>query len=160
MNSKNSLRQNLVLKSLCVALLACVAAGCGPQAGTQTATEIESKNVRALTKDTFQKEVLESAQPVFVDFWATWCGPCRTVAPTVAELADEYEGRVKFGKVDVDKETELATRYDVSGIPALMVFQDGKVVEHLVGVRSKDELKSVLEKHLASSKPLPAPASP
>ena len=93
-----------------------------------------------LKKDTFEKEVLQADIPVLVDFWATWCGPCTMLAPTVAEIAEEYAGKVKVCKVNVDEEPELAVKYGISSIPALMLFQGGQLVKSLVGLRPKEEI--------------------
>lgn len=97
--------------------------------------------VREVSQDAFQKEVLESDVPVFVDFWAPWCGPCRMVAPTVAELSEEYEGRVKFAKVNVDHTPNLSRTYEIRAIPALYLFHRGEVVRKWVGVQSRETLK-------------------
>ena len=98
-----------------------------------------------LTKDNFKQEVLESRIPVLVDFWAVWCGPCRMLAPTVEELAKEYEGKVKVGKVNVDDEGELAMQFRISSIPTLMLFKNGKPVETMIGVRPKEQIAAVLD---------------
>ena len=98
-----------------------------------------------LTKNNFESEVLASEIPVLVDFWAEWCGPCRMIAPTIEELANEYEGKVKVGKVNVDKESELAIRYHIDAIPALLIFKNGEVVESRKGLRPKSELCTVLD---------------
>lgn len=96
-----------------------------------------------ITNDNFQKEVLESSKPVLVDFWATWCGPCRMQAPVLEELAAESDS-VKIGKLNIDEEQALAIKYRVSSIPTLMLFKDGQVAETLVGLRSKNELAEML----------------
>ena len=98
-----------------------------------------------LTKDNFKQEVLDSRIPVLVDFWAVWCGPCRMLAPTVEELAKEYEGKVKVGKVNVDDEGELAMQFRISSIPTLMLFKNGKPVETMIGVRPKEQIAAVLD---------------
>ena len=96
-----------------------------------------------LTNSNFQAEVLNSPLPVLVDFWATWCGPCRRMAPIVAQLAEDYEGEIKVGKVNVDEEPELATRYGVSAIPTLILFRDGLADETLVGYRSREQVEAM-----------------
>jgi thioredoxin 1 len=97
----------------------------------------------------FEKEVLQSPIPVLVDFWAVWCGPCRVIAPVVEELAGEYVGRLKVGKVDVDHNPEISMRFGIRSIPTLMVFKGGKVVEQIVGAVPKRTLMDKVQPHLA-----------
>lgn len=101
-----------------------------------------------VTDSTFEQEVLHSSQPVLVDFWAVWCGPCRAVAPIVEELAGDYEGRLKVMKLDVDDNPQTAVAYGVQSIPTLLVFKDGKPAERIVGAVPKkvivDKLQSVM----------------
>ena len=98
-----------------------------------------------LTKNNFRDEVLNSDIPVLVDFWATWCGPCRMVAPIVEEIADEYDGRIKVGKVNVDEEPELAMQFRVASIPTLMVFKNGQLVNTAVGYRPKADILALFK---------------
>jgi thioredoxin 1 len=105
-------------------------------------------SVMHFTDGNFKSEVLDSATPVLVDFWATWCGPCRMVAPVVEELSVEYAGKVKVGKVDVDENSKVATQYGIMSIPTIMIFKNGKVMEQVVGALSKGQLKSMIDPYI------------
>lgn len=97
-----------------------------------------------LTNQNFEEEVLESEIPVLVDFFATWCGPCKMIAPVIEEIAERYAGKVKIRKVNVDEENELAMKYQISSIPTLVLFKDGKVVNTKIGLCSKSEIESMI----------------
>ena len=107
-----------------------------------------SANVKELTDDNFEAEVLKSETPTLVDFWAVWCGPCRQVAPTVDALADEYQGRLKVGKMDVDNHQIVPQQYGIRSIPTLLIFKGGKVVGQVVGAVPRSKLESEIQKHL------------
>lgn len=98
---------------------------------------------------TFEQEVLRSEQPVLVDFWAAWCGPCRALSPLVEELAVEHAGKLKVMKMDVDRNTATPMRYGIRGIPALLLFKQGKVADQIVGYVPKDTLDKSISRHLA-----------
>lgn len=96
-----------------------------------------------ITKDNFEKEVLRSDIPVLVDFWASWCGPCKMLSPIIAQIAEEQEGKVKVGKINVDEQQELAVQYRVMSIPTLIVFKNGEAVAQSVGVQPKEQIESL-----------------
>ena len=104
-----------------------------------------SANVAEFTDANFQSEVLDSAEPVLVDFWAPWCGPCRMIAPMIEELAGEYSGSVKIGKLNIDDSPNAAGSFGVSSIPTLMIFKGGDVVDRFVGVQPKNRLQKALD---------------
>jgi thioredoxin 1 len=106
-------------------------------------------NIIVLTQDNFEKEVLQSSQPVLVDFWAEWCGPCKALAPILDELAHDYDGKVRVGKVDIDQHQALAAQYGITAIPTLLLFKQGQVVDQMRGLRSKKDLKSSLDRAAA-----------
>lgn len=97
-----------------------------------------------ITEANFEKEVLGSGVPVLVDFWADWCGPCKMLSPMIADIAKEYEGRVKVGKINIDEEQGLAVKYRVSSIPTLVLFQDGQEVKRSVGAVPKSQIEAML----------------
>jgi thioredoxin 1 len=105
-------------------------------------------NVQTFTDGDFEQSVIKAAGPVLVDFWADWCGPCKRLAPTVDALASDYAGRITVGKLNVDDNPDTPIRFNVRGIPTLLLFKSGQVVEAVVGLVQKDELKRVLDKHL------------
>ena len=98
-----------------------------------------------LTDDNFSAEVLSASQPVLVDFWATWCGPCRMIAPIVQELSSEYEGRAKVGKLDVDAAQKTASKFGIRSIPTLLIFKEGKVADQIIGAVPKGQITEKLE---------------
>ena len=103
---------------------------------------------KEFTADNFETEVIQSTQPVLVDFWAEWCGPCRQIAPVVDEVAAEYEGRAVVGKVNIDHHPDIASQYGIRSIPNLLIFSDGKVQQQIVGAVGKGELSEAINKLL------------
>jgi|SRR5580765_4512726 thioredoxin 1 len=112
-----------------------------------------AENVASVTDSGFQAEVIEASksQPVLVDFWAEWCGPCRMIAPTVAELATQYAGKLKVLKMNVDENVNSPGQYNIRGIPTLLIFKGGKVAEQIVGAFPKDKIVEILERHVPSA---------
>ena len=104
-----------------------------------------SQNVKEYSTDDFKSEVVESDAPVLVDFWAEWCGPCKVIAPVVEELANDYEGKIKFGKVNVDDHNMVASEYGVRSIPTLLIFKNGTVVNQIVGAVPKEKITDILD---------------
>jgi thioredoxin 1 len=107
-----------------------------------------SQSVVIATDGSFESEVLKSNVPVMVDFWAEWCGPCRVLGPTVDELATEFQGKAKICKMNVDENPNTPGQYQIRGIPTLLFFKSGKLVDQIVGVQSKDAIASVLKRHM------------
>jgi thioredoxin 1 len=107
-----------------------------------------SENITTITDTNFEGEVLKSSQPVLIDFWATWCGPCRAIAPVVEQLAKEYAGKLKVGKVNIDEHPKTPTTYDVRSIPTLLLFKDGKVVGQIVGAVPRPKIEDLIKKAL------------
>ena len=105
-----------------------------------------SKNVLEFTDDNFETDVIQSSVPVLVDFWAEWCAPCLALAPTIEELARQYQGKVKIGKLDTDANQEVAMRYGISAIPTIILFQNGHVVKKFVGLTPKQQFAAALDK--------------
>lgn len=110
--------------------------------------EVNMAEGLTVTATDFDEKVLKSNVPVLVDFWAEWCGPCRAIAPSIEEIANDYAGRAKVYKIDVDRDTELASQYGVMSIPALLVFKGGKVVDQMVGAGPKQSIVGLIERAL------------
>ncbi len=115
-------------------------------------------NTLTFTDDGFDKDVLSSEMPVLVDFWAEWCGPCRMMGPTVDQVATDYAGKIKVGKLDVDSNQQTASRYGIRGIPTVLLFKGGQVVEQKVGNIGKPEFQKMLDKHVSTGGSAAAPA--
>lgn len=107
-----------------------------------------SENTVELTDSNFDQEVLQSPIPVLVDFWATWCAPCRLIAPAVEAIAKDYAGRAKVGKVNVDENMSTSGKYNIRGIPALLVFKGGELRDQIVGASSKENIQAMLDRHM------------
>jgi thioredoxin 1 len=107
-----------------------------------------SEHIVHVTDQTFEPEVLKSDLPVLVDYWAEWCGPCKAIAPILDEIAKEYGGKLKIAKLDVDSNVEVPKKYNIRGIPTLMLFKNGNVEEQIVGARSKSQLTAFLDSNI------------
>ena len=107
-----------------------------------------NENIQTFTDSNFDETVINAGGPVLVDFWAEWCGPCKRLAPTVEALAGDYAGKLTVGKLNVDDNPNTAFKFQIRGIPALLLFKDGQVVESVVGLAPKDDLKRRIDKHL------------
>jgi thioredoxin 1 len=108
-----------------------------------------AENVQTFTDGNFETSVLKAGVPVLVDFWAEWCGPCKRLAPTIDALAADYAGKVTIGKLNVDDNPNTAFKFQIRGIPAVLLFKDGAVVESVVGLAPKEDFKKVIDRHLA-----------
>jgi thioredoxin 1 len=107
-----------------------------------------SDNVQTFTDGNFEDSVIKAGGPVLVDFWAEWCGPCKRLAPTMDALAGDYQGKITIGKLNVDENPTTAMKFQIMSIPALLLFKGGQVVESLVGLAPKEDLKKVIDKHI------------
>ena len=107
-----------------------------------------SENTFVATDQNFEEDVLKSSVPVLIDFWAAWCVPCKMIAPTLEELGEEFSGKLKIGKLNVDENRTVANTYGIRGIPSLLLFKDGEVKEQMVGVHSKQEISNMISKNL------------
>ncbi len=109
---------------------------------------MSSGNVVTMSDGAFETEVLKCDKPALVDFWAEWCQPCKVLAPTIEELANEFDGKIVVGKLNVDDNPATATKYGIRGIPTLLLFKNGEVAQQMVGVKSKAEIKKIIEESL------------
>jgi thioredoxin 1 len=109
---------------------------------------MSSPNVSQVSDASFDVDILKSSVPVLVDFWAPWCGPCRSVAPIVDDLADQYAGKLKVAKINVDESTEVATRYQITSIPTFILFKNGEVADRALGALPRSEFVKLIDRHL------------
>lgn len=104
-----------------------------------------------ITDSNFEQEVIKSEIPVLIDFWAVWCGPCKAIAPVIEEISNEYEGKLKVGKLDIDNNQEVSVKYGIRSIPTLLIFKEGKIVDQIVGAIPKSQIISKLSAHVAET---------
>ena len=136
--------RTIIINALPIAILLLLA-GCGPETGTQQSHSAGHEAVIVLTDATFEEHVLCNNEPVLVDFWATWCRPCLEMKPIIGELAEEYDGRVKIGQLNVKDNPFTTAKYEIEALPTLLLFQDGKLFRRINGSKTKDELVRLLE---------------
>jgi len=134
---KNKVNRNFNIFLVSVCLVIFLAAGCA-----------KASDVESIKADDFQSKVLESKQIVLVDFWAPWCGHCVRMSPTIEEIAKKYEGRLCVFKLKIDEAGDIPSRYSIRGLPTLIIFKQGKVLEKIIGARSRDALDEIIDSHL------------
>jgi thioredoxin 1 len=122
---------------------------CGANARRAAEASVAGEQILTLGEDDFDDRISQARGPVLVDFWAAWCGPCKVIAPRLAEIADELAGQAQVAKVNVDDNGDLANRFGIRSIPTLIVFKDGKVVDQMIGAAPKDQIRRMLQKHIA-----------